>query len=394
MNNNKQIVNLDYFREMLHICPRIPNQTFGELPFEEEILALRRSLISKLHQPWRSFAAVINKCLSGKSTGYNSLRLSQAQILLGMYHKKNVNFAYLLWEDFVYHVEHKDAKKINEMYYHRFTKIIINFFMTKDHSIPRRNKPIELTNKEIRKSVAYKEYYAIASGATPPKTKESMRKTQSSSDTTIPPPMVAGTRLSTLVKGKQPAKSSKVKGLSVLFEVAMTKAEQIKLATKRSLQQTHISQASGSGTYEGTGNIPGVPDVSTDESDKEISWKSSDENDDDVDEQSDNDAQEDEDEQDYDDQDDNDDDQDSDNDNDDFVHLKLSTHDEEAKHEKIFDPVVQTPSHLEDFDDESNDDESDGMNVGGDEGPDAEDDDEELYRDVNINLEGRDIQMT
>nr|GFD57567.1 hypothetical protein [Tanacetum cinerariifolium] len=42
---------------------------------------------------------------------------------------------------------------------------------------------------------------------------------------------------------------------------------------------------------------------------------------------------------------------------------------------------------------DSNDDESHGINVGGDERPDTEDDDEELYRDVNINLEGRDVQM-
>nr|GEW59518.1 hypothetical protein [Tanacetum cinerariifolium] len=35
----------------------------------------------------------------------------------GMYHKKNVDYAYHLWEDFVYQVEHKDAKKSNEMYY-------------------------------------------------------------------------------------------------------------------------------------------------------------------------------------------------------------------------------------------------------------------------------------
>nr|GFB93506.1 hypothetical protein [Tanacetum cinerariifolium] len=35
-----------------------------------------------------------------------------------------------------------------------------------------------------------------------------------------------------------------------------------------------------------------------------------------------------------------------------------------------------------------------GLNVGSEEGHDAEDDDEELYRDVNINLEGRDVQMT
>nr|GFB83889.1 hypothetical protein [Tanacetum cinerariifolium] len=136
-----------------------------------------------------------------------------------MYHKKNVDFAYFLWEDFVYQLKHKDAKKSNEMYYPRFTKVIINFFMTKDPLIPRRNKVnwhyvrddqmfmtiklvsrhqntqqfgamllVEVTNEDIRDSTAYKEYYAIASGAAPPKTKVSVRKTQSSSDTTMPPP--------------------------------------------------------------------------------------------------------------------------------------------------------------------------------------------------------------
>nr|GEW26677.1 hypothetical protein [Tanacetum cinerariifolium] len=287
-----------------------------------------------------------------------------------MYHKKNVDFAYLLWEDFIYQVEHKDAKKSNEMYYPSFTKVIIHYFMTKDPLIPRRNKfgvmlHVELTNEDIRNSKAYKEYYAIALGATPPKTKASVRKTKSNYNTTITPPTTAGTRLLTLAKGKQPAKSSKAKGLTVLSKVAMTEAEQMKLATKRSLQQTHISQASGSGADEGTGIIPGVPDVPTDESDEKISWKSSDE--------------------------DNDDDQDTDNDGDDFVHPKLSIHEEEAKDEESFDPIVQTPKNS---DDEGNDDASLGLNVGGKQGQDAEDDDEELYRDVNINLEGRDVQMT
>nr|GEX52945.1 hypothetical protein [Tanacetum cinerariifolium] len=93
--------------------------------------------------------------------------------------------------------------------------------------------PIELTNEDIRNSNDYKEYYAITSGAAPPKMKASVRKTQSSSDTTMPPPTAASIRLSTSAKGKQPAKSSKVKGLSVLFDVAMTEAEQMKLATKK-----------------------------------------------------------------------------------------------------------------------------------------------------------------
>nr|GEX25934.1 hypothetical protein [Tanacetum cinerariifolium] len=326
-----------------------------------------------------------------------------------MNNKKHIinleNFRAKLHIYFVYQVEQKDAKKSNEMYYPRFTKVIMNFFMTKDPSIPRRNKvnwhyvrddqmfttiklvlrhqntqqfgamlPVELTNEDIKTSAAYKEYYAIASGAAPPKTKVSVKKTQSSSNPTIPPPMAAGTRLSTLVKGKQHAKLSKAKDLSVLSEVALTEAEQIKLATKTSLQQT-ISL-------------------------KLVDLKPSDkDDDDDVDDQSDadddddDDDQKDEDEKDDDYQDDNDDYQDSDNDGDDIVHPKLSTHEEEAKDEESFDPIVQTPSQVEKSDDESSDDESHGMNVGGEEGPDAEDNDEELYKDVNINMEGRDIQM-
>ncbi|GJS84965.1 retrovirus-related pol polyprotein from transposon TNT 1-94, partial [Tanacetum coccineum] len=227
MNNKKHIVNLEYFREMLQICPRIRNQRFDEPPFEQEILTFLVSLghsgeirkitdvnVNKLHQPWRSFAAVINKCLSGKSS-YDSLRLSQAQIIWGMYHKKNVDYAFLLWEDFTYQVENKNTKKVNVMYYPRFTKLIVNFFMSKDPSIPRRNKinwhyarddpmfttinvisrhedtqlygailPKELTNEDIRNSESYKEYYAIASGEVPPKTKASVHKKKADSDTT------------------------------------------------------------------------------------------------------------------------------------------------------------------------------------------------------------------
>ncbi|GKE87402.1 hypothetical protein Tco_1564877, partial [Tanacetum coccineum] len=61
-----------------------------------------------------------------------------------------------------------------------------------------------------------------------------------------------GTRLKTSAKvaksdkKKQPAKMPKANGLNVLFVVALTEAEQMKLATKRSKTQLHISHASGS----------------------------------------------------------------------------------------------------------------------------------------------------
>nr|GEY45035.1 hypothetical protein [Tanacetum cinerariifolium] len=326
--------------------------------------------INKFHQPWRSFAAIINKCLSRKSSGYDSLRLSQAQFLWRFYHKRNVDLAYLLREDFVYQVEHKDTRKSNEMYYPRFTKVITHYFLSTDPLIPRRNKvnwhyvrddqmfttiklvsrhqntqqfgamfPIKLTNADIRNSEAYKEYYAVAMGAIPPKTKASVRKTKSSFDTTVTPPLTtaAGTRLFTSVKGKQPATTSEAKSLTALSEVAMTEAEQLKLATKRSLQY-----------------LPSKCNEQDDDDDQEEG---------------------------------NDDDQDSDEEGKEFIHPRISAHDEkETRDEESFDPIPKTPENM---DDEGNGEENLGLNVGREEGLDEEDDKDELYRDVNINLKGR-----
>nr|GEZ95185.1 hypothetical protein [Tanacetum cinerariifolium] len=340
MDNKKHIVNLESFREMLHICLRLPGQTFDEPPFKEEVLVFLRSL--------RHSGAI--------------RRLTD--------------------------VEHKDTKKSNEMYYHRFTKVIIHHFMSKDLSIPRKNKvkwhyvrddwmfttiklvsrhqnmqqfgamfPIELINAEIKNSDTYKEYYAVVTGATPPKTKASVRKTKSSFDTTVTPPptAAAGTRFFTSAK-----------------------------ATKRSLQQTHISQASGSSADEGTGTIPGVPDVPTEESDKEISWKSSDERDDDDDDDQEKGNDEDDQEE------RSDDEQASDEEGEEFIHPSLITHDEEETRDKeSFNPIPRTP---ENTDDEGNGEENLEMNVCREEGQDEEDEEDELYKDVNINL-GRGVQM-
>ncbi|GJV61058.1 hypothetical protein Tco_1467158 [Tanacetum coccineum] len=387
----------EIYIEMLQICPKLPDQQFEEPPFEEEI---------------RTFL---------KDLGHSGE-------IKGMYYKKNVDYAYLLWEDFVYQVEKKNFKRSNEMYYPRFTKVIINFFMTKDPSIPRRNRLYgvilldELTNEAIKDSESYKEYYAIASGAEPPKTKASVKKKQDGSDKTKTPPTAKGKRLKTLAKvakpakQKQPAKSSKAKGLTLLSKVALTEAEQMKLATKRSLIQTHSSYASGSGADEGTGGKLGVSDVLTYESDDEkISWKSSneedddevvmsedaDDNDDDVDDadNQDDDGQDDDGQEyhgkDDEGQEDDNEQTDSDNNGDEFVHPK---HNEEDKEEEGSNPRVQTPSHYESTDDDGNDEVNQGTNVAGEDMDEEETNEEEkvneLYRDVNVNLEGRDTKMT
>ncbi|GJV13528.1 hypothetical protein Tco_1355069 [Tanacetum coccineum] len=375
-----------------------------------------------------------------------------------MYHNKTVDYVYLLWEDLVYQVENKNSKKNNDMYYPRFTKVIVDYFMAKDQAIPRRNKmfwhyatddfmftkirviskhqdiqvydailPQHLTNQAMLESEAYMTYHAYATGEKTPKPKSIKKKVDSkSSPKTKLTQASKGKRIKTIAKGDKPAKKkqsvTKSKGLTVLSEVALTEAEQIKLATKRSLIQTHSSHASGSGADEGTGSIPGVPDVPTYESDDEqISWKSSEEDDDDEvnvsednDDDTDNDDDVDKDDEDDDadnqddenpddaNQDDDDEQTDSDNDDsdnngDDFVHPKFSTHDEEDKEEDSFDPLVQTPSHVESTNDEDSDEEIQDANIERDKMNEEEINEETevdaLYRDMNVNLEGKDSEM-
>nr|GEZ06292.1 hypothetical protein [Tanacetum cinerariifolium] len=186
--------------------------------------------------------------------------------------------------------------------------------------------------------------------AAPPKPKASIRKTRSSSDTSITPSTVAaGPILTASAKGKQTAKASKAKSLFTLSEVAMTEAQQLKLVTKRSLQQTHISQASGSGTDEGTGD---------DDDDQEVEM---DDDKDDEEEGGNDDQEYDEDE-----------------------------YDEETRDEESFDHIPKTP---ENSDDEGNGEENIDLNIGGEERNVEEEEEDELYKDVNIN-QGRGIQAT
>nr|GEZ20343.1 hypothetical protein [Tanacetum cinerariifolium] len=112
MNDKSHTLNLENFNYMLQICPKLPGRKFKDPPIEEEILSFIRDLghtreikvltdvnVNNMHQPWRSFAAIINRCLSGKTTDLDSLCLLRAQIIWGMYHKKDVDYVYLLWED-------------------------------------------------------------------------------------------------------------------------------------------------------------------------------------------------------------------------------------------------------------------------------------------------------
>ncbi|GJS82798.1 hypothetical protein Tco_0749339 [Tanacetum coccineum] len=149
----------------------------------------------------------------------------------------------------------------------------------------------------------------------------------------------------------------------------------------------------GSGADEGTGVTPGVPDAPAYDSDDDISWKSSDDDQDDDKLDDDEKAQDDEDE------DKNDDNETTQDDEDDDIHdddENAQDDDDEAQTESEDD--VHTPSRISSSDDEDSDNEVEGMDVEGAKSDEdatyVEDQGNEAVEDTNANLEGRDDVMT
>ncbi|GJT22764.1 retrovirus-related pol polyprotein from transposon TNT 1-94 [Tanacetum coccineum] len=291
------------------IYPRVHGQNFDELPTDEDIVSFFKLItdvvVDQMHQPWRTFSTIINRSLSGKTTGLDKLRLSRAQILWAMYYKKNVDYVELLWEDFTYQIDNKGHKKQDKMYYPRFTKVIIHHFLTKDMTVSKRNKigmhtsrddylintlrfvsakeesqiygarlSKSLTSPEMQETKAYKTYLGYATGVTPPKKARKFKKPASPKLSTVPVSPEEPTRKSkrvkrtakkstnvpttsvviretpvmSLFKKKEKATVEKRTRIDLLSEVALTEESQYEEVSKKSLRDFHKTHPSGSGT--------------------------------------------------------------------------------------------------------------------------------------------------
>ncbi|GJU81423.1 hypothetical protein Tco_1283788 [Tanacetum coccineum] len=354
MNKKNYSFDLETFRNMFQICLKVPGHKFVDPPFEEEKLVFMSNLgfpsniklLSEVKveirpQPWRTFKIIINKYLSGKVTGLDLLRLSQAQIIWGIYHQKNVDY-------------HEVVQKYGAIL------------------------PDNLTTQAMKESETYKTYYAFATGKAIPKPKYVCRPTKE--------------------KTEQAPKASSNKRIKATAKIKLA-IERSKTQIHSS-QPSGSGAHEGTGVTPG---VPDVPTYGSDN--EKISWKSSDEEDDDEANinKEDDDIVDDDNVDDVDQEDDNE-QTESDNDDDDFVHPKMTTfdkeerQDEEDNKEEGSDLRVQIPSHYESTDDEDSDEETQGANVEGEEMDEEETNKEEevneLYRDVNVTLERKDTEMT
>ncbi|GJX25845.1 hypothetical protein Tco_0232141 [Tanacetum coccineum] len=115
-------------KKILDICPRVEGEEFTKLQDDDATLTFIINL---------GYKAIINKCLYGKTRSNDRLRKSRIDILWGMFYKENVNYPELILEDFSFQIDHMKEKKSRRktMPFPRFTKVIINHFLSQHKSL-------------------------------------------------------------------------------------------------------------------------------------------------------------------------------------------------------------------------------------------------------------------
>nr|GEW07633.1 retrovirus-related Pol polyprotein from transposon TNT 1-94 [Tanacetum cinerariifolium] len=175
LDKKKYRVDTKVFSEILQICPQIPNQDFMELPSEEDLLTVIKELV---------FQASVTCYLPFELIKCIGLR---GHLMLSL-------------TDFMYQDDNKEISSARKehMPYPRFTKVIIDHFISKDNTISMRNMinlhtshddtllgtlkfvsktkdfkiygaviPDEMINDGIKLSKAYKTYLDHATGKVP-----------------------------------------------------------------------------------------------------------------------------------------------------------------------------------------------------------------------------------
>ncbi|GJX57491.1 hypothetical protein Tco_0287388 [Tanacetum coccineum] len=136
----------------------------NEPGYTEAIHFVSRMAVNNLYQPWRAILSMINQCLTCKTSGYDRPRYPVLQMLWGIITSTNVDFAELMWEEFVQAIQTFLTDKGNlgsptkkgwkdmphVILYCRFTKLII-CHLGRIHNIHQRStSPFHLAKEDFR----------------------------------------------------------------------------------------------------------------------------------------------------------------------------------------------------------------------------------------------------
>ncbi|GKB22235.1 hypothetical protein Tco_0856158, partial [Tanacetum coccineum] len=165
----------DLLRDELDITPTNDNNPFVAPPSSHTVIDYVNTLgypstlrnvsamsINALYQPWRAVLSMINMCLTSKTVGYDRPRHLVLQILWGITHRFNIDYAESIWEEFVqstqtFLTDRKNlattsrGKKKSALLLIpnvRFTKLIIHHLRTKHNIHLRTGSPLHYSHNE------------------------------------------------------------------------------------------------------------------------------------------------------------------------------------------------------------------------------------------------------
>ncbi|GJT85396.1 hypothetical protein Tco_1067113 [Tanacetum coccineum] len=171
------IMNASLLREALEITPIDQAHQFESPPssdaimdfvnalgYPEEIHFVSKMAVNNLYQPWRAILSMINQCLTGKISWFDRPRNPVLQMPWGMITRTKVDYAELMWEEFVQAIQtfftdkanlgiatKKDKKiKSHVIPYCRFTKLIICHLGRKHNINQRSGSPFNMAEDDHR----------------------------------------------------------------------------------------------------------------------------------------------------------------------------------------------------------------------------------------------------
>nr|GEW85335.1 retrovirus-related Pol polyprotein from transposon TNT 1-94 [Tanacetum cinerariifolium] len=164
---------------------------------DEDWFVLNATLLREaleITPPWRAILSMINQCLTGKTLGFDRPRYPVLQMLWGIITRSNIDYAELLWEEFVQAIQTFLADKANLSIATKTNK------KSKPHVIPyceedevfRMKIPNELITNAIRNAPYYEAYLEmVAKHDRKLAAKEGQKKKPSSKVDQSNPPVIA-----------------------------------------------------------------------------------------------------------------------------------------------------------------------------------------------------------
>ncbi|GJW74260.1 hypothetical protein Tco_0133630 [Tanacetum coccineum] len=92
----------------------------NNLGYLEELHFVSKMHVNNLYQPWRTILSMINQCLTCKTSGGDKSRHPVLQMLWDVVTRTNVDYAELIWEEFVQAIKNffSDAANLKQMTIH------------------------------------------------------------------------------------------------------------------------------------------------------------------------------------------------------------------------------------------------------------------------------------